>query len=97
MEVTEKSRGIHAIWLRYGLSLMFLALMLIRILDNGLFAWGWVADLLIAATLLVIQPRGEDESLRNYFGRPRTVLGVCLLLAGIVFTISFDLRHFLKM
>lgn len=85
----------RATWLRYGLSLMFLALTLIRILDNGLFAFGWVADLLIAATFLVMQTRGEGEPFRNYLERPRSVLGLCLFLGGVAFTISFDVRHFL--
>jgi len=95
MEVAEKSPGIHAIWLRYGLSVGFLALTLIRILDNGLFALGWVSDLLMAGTFLVIPPPTEGESWRHCFGRPRTVFGLCLLLAGLGFTIRFDLRHFL--
>lgn len=81
--------------MRYALAVGFLAVTLIRIVDNGLFHFGWVADLLLAATLLVMQTRGEAEPFRNYIGCPRTVLALCLFLAGVVFTISFDVRHFL--
>lgn len=86
-------RGTHPKWMRYGLSCMFLILAFVRILDNGLAAPGWIADILFAVMLLIAVPRMKKETLSNYLSQPRTAMAVCLFLVAIAVTIVFDLPH----
>lgn len=82
------------LWIRIGGPCMFLALTLIRILDNGFARLGWVTDLCVAIVFLIFVPRLPTESPGTYFKRPRTLVAILLMGIGLVFGILFDLRHF---
>jgi len=74
---------------------MFLVLAFVRILDNGLAAPGWIADILVALMLFIAVPRIKEETLRNYLAQPRTITAICLFLVAAGITIMFDLPHIL--
>jgi hypothetical protein len=90
----EHPQGVVPLWVRIGGPCMFLALTLIRILDNGFARLGWVTDLCVAIVFLIFVPRLPKESLGTYFKRPRTLVVVLLFGIALTFGVLFDARHF---
>jgi|SRR5450432_2658055 hypothetical protein len=91
---TERPQGTFPLWLRITLPCMFLALTLIRILDNGIAKLGWIGDLCIAFGFLIFVPRPQREPRGTYFKRPRMLVEIVLFGIALVFSILFDFRHF---
>ena|SRR5271165_5586761 len=91
---TEHPQVRMPLWMRIGFPCMFLALALVRILDNGLMNLGWIADLCVAIAFLIFVPRLSKEPMGIYFKRPRTLVAVLLFGTAFVFGILFDARHF---
>jgi hypothetical protein len=89
---TERPQGAFPRWLRITLPCMFLALALIRMLDNGIMKPGWMADLCIAIAFLIFVPRIRQEPRRTYFKQPR-MLAVLLLFGIAIVLATLDLRH----
>jgi hypothetical protein len=89
---TERPQARMPLWMRIGFPCIFLALALIRILDNGVAKLGWIADVCIATAFLIGVPRIPQEPRRAYFKRPRILAALVLFAIAIVFAI-LDLRH----
>lgn len=91
---TERPQVRMPLWMRIGFPCMFLALALVRILDNGLMKLGWISDLCMAVVFLIFVPRVRNEPIGTYFKQPRTLVAVLLFGTAFVFGILFDARHF---